>query len=306
MTVRVGGVPVNDAEPDAFEGSRQRLVGLAYRLLGTMTDAEDVVQDTWLRWHGLGSGQLEIDRPDAWLTTVCTRIALDRMKSAQVQRTTYVGPWLPEPLATSPDPADAAELADSLTFGFLTMLERLEPVERAVFLLADVFGLPFDEIAVAVERSVPACRQIAHRARARVRDGHRRVDRNAAERTDLVDAFLRACALGDLDGLRCVLTADVVLVSDGGAQRRAARRPVVGFDRVARLVFNLAKRLPAGALPTLGLINGEPGFVVADGAGTVGFAMSFEVVDGSVTQLRVVISPAKLTTLSAGHLRSSP
>ena len=139
-----------------------------------------------------------------------------------------------------------------------------------------------------------------------MRDGHRRVDRNAAERTDLVDAFLRACALGDVDGLRAVLAADVVLVSDGGAQRRAARRPVVGFERVARLVFNLAKRMPADALPFPSLINGEPGFVVADVAGTVGFAMNFEVVDGSVTEVRVVISPAKLTTLSAGHLRSSP
>jgi RNA polymerase sigma-70 factor, ECF subfamily len=298
--------PVGAADADVFERSRPRLIGLAYRLLGTMADAEDVVQDTWLRWHGLGAGQLAIDSPDAWLTTVCTRVALDRMKSARVQRTSYVGPWLPEPLATSPDPADAAELADSLTFGFLTMLERLEPVERAVFLLADVFAVPFDEIARAVERSSPACRQIAHRARTRVRDGHRRVDRDAAGRTDLVDAFLRACALGDLDGLRHVLTADVVLISDGGPQRRAARRPVVGFDRVARLVLNLATRLPANAWPTLCPINGEPGFVVADEAGTVEFALSFEVVDGAVTQLRIILNPAKLTTLSAGHVRSSP
>ena len=292
------------SESDPFEQSRPRLVGLAYRMLGTMAEAEDVVQDTWLRWHALGDGRAAIARPEAWLTTVASRVALDRLKSARVQRETYVGPWLPEPLSHSPDPADAAELADSLTFGFLTVLERLSPIERAVFLLADVFALPFDEIAAAVQRSVPACRQIAHRAREHVRDGHRRVDRDAVERTDLVDAFLRACALGDLAGLRTVLAADVVLISDGGAQRRAARRPVVGFDRVARLVFNLARRLPPGALLTIAPINGEPGFVVAEQAGTVAFAMSFEVVDGSVTQLRLVVNPAKLNAVSASHLRS--
>lgn len=293
------GLPHPDQAGDAFAGSRQRLTGLAYRMLGTMAEAEDVVQDTWLRWNSLGAGQETIERPEAWLTTVCTRVALDRLKSARLQRETYVGPWLPEPLAASPDPADAVDLAESLTFGFLTMVERLHPVDRAVFLLADVFKVPFSEIAITVGRSEPTCRQIARRARERVRDGHRVIDRDAAERTDLVDAFLHACAFGDLDGLRSVLVADVVLTSDGGAARHAARRPVVGFERVARLVLNLTKRLPIGAWPVTRSINGEPGFVVADDGGVVTFAMSFEVVDGVVTQLRVVVNPDKLGSLTA-------
>jgi RNA polymerase sigma-70 factor (ECF subfamily) len=300
-----------NADPDPFDQVRQRLVGLAYRMLGTMAEAEDVVQDTWLRWNALGVAQAEIARPEAWLTTVCTRVALDRLKSARVQRETYVGHWLPEPLAVSPDPAEAADLADSLTFGFLTVLERLAPVDRAVFLLADVFMVPFADIAVTVGRTEPACRQIAHRARERVRDGHRVVDRDAAARTDLVEAFLRACALGDLDELRSVLVADVVLVSDGGAARHAARRPVVGFERVSRLVFNLAKRLPPDALPVLHPINGEPGFVVVDSAGEVTFALSLEVVAGAATQVRVVVNPEKLgaltTSLADCHAaRSTP
>ena len=283
----------------AFDGSRQRLIGLAYRMLGTMAEAEDVVQDTWLRWNSLGAAQAEIERPDAWLTTVCTRVALDRLKSARVQRATYVGPWLPEPLVVSPDPADAVDLAESLTFGFLTVLERLAPVDRAVFLLADVFKIPFAEIATTIGRTEAACRQIAHRARDRVRDSHRVVDPDAAARTDLVDAFLHACAFGDLDELRAVLAADVVLVSDGGAARHAARRPVVGFDRVTRLVLNLTRRLPAGVWPVIQPLNGEPGFVAVDEQGGVAFAMSFEVVDGVITQLRVVMNPDKLGTLAA-------
>jgi RNA polymerase sigma-70 factor, ECF subfamily len=290
---------------DPFERSRRRLIGLAYRMLGSMTEAEDVVQDTWLRWNALGNGQDEVERPEAWLTTACTRLALDRLKSAHRTRTEYVGPWLPEPLATSPDPVEAAELADSLTFGFLTVLERLEPVERAVLLLADVFDVPFDEVGLAVGRSPATCRQIAFRARQRVRDGHRVVDPDAATRTDLVEAFLLACALGDVDGLRRVLAADVVLVSDGGAERRAARRPVIGIDRVGRLLLNLAKRLPAGSWPTITLINGEPGFVTVDGAGKVDFAMCCEVIGGVISEVRIIVSPTKLRAFSPKDLRSA-
>jgi RNA polymerase sigma-70 factor (ECF subfamily) len=172
-------------------------------------------------------------------------------------------------------------------------------VDRAVFLLADVFKIPYAEIATTIGRTETACRQIAHRARDRVRDSHRVVDPDAATRTDLVDAFLHACTFGNVDELRSVLAADVVLVSDGGATRRAARRPVVGIDRVTRLVFNLTQRIPAGAWPVIQPINGEPGFTVADERGVVAFAMSFEVVGGVITQLRVVVNPDKLGSLAA-------
>jgi RNA polymerase sigma-70 factor (ECF subfamily) len=232
---------VSPTPTDVFERERPRLIGLAYRMLGTVTDAEDVVQDAWLRWQTVRTDQLE--RPEAWLTTVTTRIALDLIGSARRRRETYVGPWLPEPLVSPAGPEETAVMADSLRLGFLTVLDALKPVERAVFLLADVFGVPFAQIADTVGKSETACRQIASRARRRVRQPA--PDRDPGANRVVADALLAAIGSGDIDQVLSHLAPDVVCVADGGAGRRAARRPVVGADRVSRLLVNLAQRYTA-------------------------------------------------------------
>jgi len=273
-----------------FGGERPRLLALAYRLLGSMTDAEDVVQDAWMRWEAAAA---DVERPAAWLTTVVTRLSIDRLRSAQRQRESYVGPWLPEPVTDEPGPAESAELADSLTLGFLTMLERLTPVERAVFLLADVFDEPFNDIAAIVGKSPAACRQIASRARRRVRDPVRHVDAGAPGGPEVAAAFVRATAAGDVDALLGLLAPDVVMVSDGGAERHAARRPVLGAARVARLLTNIARRFPTGVDLTMPSVNGEPGIVLSF-AGRRFMAMALEIRDGRIQVLRTVVNPRKL------------
>jgi RNA polymerase sigma-70 factor, ECF subfamily len=279
---------------DVFDAERPRLRALAYRMLGSMADADDVVQDAWLRWHRLGAdGRSAVDRPAAWLTTATSRLALDRLKSAQHQRETYVGPWLPEPVLTDDDPAASAELAESLTLGFLAVLERLGPVERAVFLLADVFGESFATIATVVGRSEEACRQIASRARRRVRDERRAVRPEPANSDELINAFMAACAFGDVEQLRQVLIDDVVLVSDGGREVHAARRPVVGFHRVSRLLTSITKRLAADVAIERHEVNGEPGLVFSrDGA--VWLVMVFEQEADRIAAIRLVLNPEKL------------
>jgi RNA polymerase sigma-70 factor, ECF subfamily len=294
--------PMSAADVAAFEVERARLTGLAYRMLGSMADAEDAVQEGWVRWERLGpDGRAATLNPAAWCTTAVSRLALDRLKSAQRQREEYVGPWLPEPVLTSPDPADSAELAESLTLGFLTVLERLGPVERAAFLLAEV-GESYATIAEVVGRSEDACRQAVSRARRRVRDEHRGrlgpSGRPEGATSGLVAAFLAACIEGDLDGLHRVLADDVVLVSDGGALVHAARHPVLGVDRVARFMINVAKRLPRGLTQELRTINGETGMVVwRDGAAEV--VMVFEMHDERIQAVRMVVNPDKLRHLAS-------
>lgn len=284
------------ADDELFERQRPRLRSIAYRMLGSMSDADDAVQDAWLRWHRLGGeGRRAVDNPAAWLTTAVTRIALDRLKSAQRQREQYVGPWLPEPVLTDDDPAVSVELAESLTLGFLAVLERLDPVDRAVFLLADVFDEPYAAIAPIVGRSEETCRQIASRARRRVRD-ERRGGRRAAHRDELVQAFVAACTVGGLDDFRRVLADDVVLVSDGGSKVHAARRPVRGVERVARFMSNLARRLPEDIAVEVHWVNREPGLLVRR-AGVPWYVIAMEEHDGLITHLHLVINPEKLTHL---------
>lgn len=281
-----------------FEAERQRLHALAYRMLGSTVDAQDVVQETWLRWERLGQvGRAAIESPAAWLTTAAARLALDTLKSAQRQRERYVGPWLPEPVLTDDDgPLASVELAESLTIGFLVVLERLGPVERAVFLLADVFGESYAEIAPIVERSEGACRQIASRARKRVRDERRRFEPAPSRRADLLHAFMAACAFGQIDDLRRILSDDVVLVSDGGQEVHAARRPVIGFHRVSRLLASLTRRMPQDAQVELHEVNGEPGLLFAR-RGRPWLVMAFEMHGEQIAAIRVVINPAKLSNL---------
>ncbi len=292
---------VDDPVGAALVAERPRLVGLAYRITGSRIDAEDIVQEAWLRARRTDPATIE--RPAAWLTTVVARLALDHLRSARHRRESYVGPWLPEPVlapltaATSgDDPANAAELAESLTFGFLRVLETLTPVERVVFLLADVFETPFAEIARVIDRSPEASRQVASRARRRVRAGEVRheVPDDAAR---VVVELLDALAAGDADRAIGLLAEDVVLVSDGGPRAHAARRPVVGRDRVGRFVVNLARRMvDAAGRVEPALCNGEPGVVVHVGQRRL-LAASVHVLDGEIAAVYVVVNPDKLAAL---------
>lgn len=280
-----------------FDAERDRLIGLAYRMLGSIADAEDVVQTAWLRWSDPGRGP--VDRPAAWLTTVVSRLAIDRMRQQQRRREDYVGPWLPEPVATQAadpgsvgvDPARAAELADSVTFGFLVLLDRLSPVERAVFVLSDVFGEPFPSIAAAVGRSPDAVRQITSRARRKVREG-RQADRRPADEALLTELVV-ALGEGSVDKVLSLMSPDVVLTSDGGPARRAARRPVVGPDRVSRLMVHLTSRVVDDVEVSLTELNGAAAYVIrAPGLHMVLAADAGP--DGRIAAVHIVMNPEKL------------
>lgn len=295
----------------AFEAERARLTGLAYRLLGSVSDAEDVVQDAWLRWQG--TDRAGIDSPPAWLTTVVSRLGIDRLRVRRREQERYVGPWLPEPLvgplladrsdpAVSSDPAEVAALSDSLTTAFLLMLEELTPTERLTVLLADVFDEPFASVAEILDKSESAVRQQAVRARRKLRaaapSGRPDAD---ADQLRIAEAFLTATALGDLDTVMSLLAPDVVMLSDGGPDHRAARRPVVGPDRVARLMVNLAARTPSDATLTFESINGAPGVVVRHGD-RVAFVVAVDIVGGLVHGITAVVNPDKLAAIDRPHV----
>jgi len=297
--------PGADADAGAgaaeFEELRPRLFGLAYRMTGSVGDAEDACQDAWLRWQRVDHAS--VDNAEAYLVRTVTRIAIDRLRSAQHRRETYVGPYLPEPLVAddpAAQPETAAELADSLTFAFLVMLDELSPVERAVLLLHDVFGYTFDEVATMVDSSPAACRQLASRTRRKLdheREALRRPDE--AREQELVTQLLATIATGDIDEVMHLLAPDVVLLSDGGALRHAARRPVVGPDRVARLLVNLAKRVLIADVEIRAVqVNGEPGLLfVLDGHPDNVLSFSFAP-DGRARRLYSQLNPEKLHHLT--------
>ena len=285
-------------DPEIFEDERRRLVGLAYRITGSRAEADDIVQDAWIRWQS--TDRSSVRTPAAWLTTVTSRIALDRLKAARHTRETYVGPWLPEVANPEPGPEDRAELAESLTVGFLAVLERLGPIERVVFLLADIFGLSFDEIAGVVDKTPEACRQVASRARRRVREERPRFSPTDDAAWEVTGAFLSAAQAGDLSALVGLLADGAVATSDGGADHHAARRPIVAA-RIPRFMANLASRVQADDVLIPRLINGQPGLVVERGGGA-SFALSFSIDAGHVTHIWIVINPAKLRTLDSGPI----
>jgi RNA polymerase sigma-70 factor, ECF subfamily len=303
---RLSAVPAPVEEPAAteavavFTAERRRLVGLAYRIIGSLTDADDVVQEAWLRFQRTGPDNVE--RPAAWLTTVVARIALDHLKAARHQREVYVGPWLPEPVVSDPrsaaqrGPEEMAELAQSLTMGFLHVLETLGPVERVVFVLADVFDMPYAEIAEVVGKSPAACRQLASRARRRVREAapaHYRPPDEEVART--IGELMVATTMGDMDQVVRLLSDDAVLVSDGGAHRRAARHPVRGPRRMARLLVNIGRRYEQLTIEPV-TINGELGIVAYLGDERI-LAMAIHVEDGKVRTIHSVLNPDKLAAL---------
>ncbi len=278
---------------DAFEEQRTTLLGVAYRLLGSWADAEDVLQEAWVRW----SSAEGVDVPAAWLRTVVTRLCLDELRSARVRRESYVGPWLPEPAPTDAlGPLETAELRDSVSLAFLHLLERLSPAERAVFVLREAFALPFDEVAEAVGRTSASCRQLHVRARAKL--GPDLPSATPQRHQPLVEQFLVALALGDVPAVTAMLADDVVLVSDGGGVVSAARRPVEGADRVARFLVGLVARHMEGLAVDVGAVNGGLAVVLrADGVLTQ--VVTFDVGrDQRLRSVQIVASPAKLQALS--------
>ena len=283
-----------EAATAAFEAQRPYLRAVAYRLLGRVGDAEDVVQEAWLRWREVDRATVMDDR--AYLTQVTTRLAIDRLRREQRRRETYVGPWLPEPVALEPDVADRVELADSVEMPLLVVLETLSPLERAVFVLREAFGAPYEEIALVVDRSEEAVRQLAHRARQHVDERRPRFDADARTRREVTERFLAAAAGGDVDALMELLAPDVTLVSDGGGVVRAALRPIEGADAVARWLAGVAARGLAEPSMEVVELNGGPAAVVRS-RGALQAAIVLGVAGGRVRAVYLVANPEKLARL---------
>lgn len=286
----IASAPVRD---DGFEPHRRHLLAVAYRFLSSVADAEDIVQETYLRWQAAGPGGIRDTR--AFLTRIAARLCLDHLKSARARREHYVGTWLPEPLveAAGPSPSDESAHADDISFALLLALERLSPLERAAFVLHDAFGQSFDEIAATLDRSPAACRQLAARARRNLRAQRPRFAVSRAQAERVTQAFLRAVHAGDTSALTELLAAEAVLHTDSGGKVRAARRDIVGPDRIARLFVSLARKYGPARTATAARINGFPGFVMRDPQGIIQ-TLSFELRDGAITTLYLVRNPEKL------------
>jgi RNA polymerase sigma-70 factor, ECF subfamily len=281
-----------------FEAERSHLFAVAYRMLGSAAEAEDVLQEAFLRFS---EREGEVESARAFLTTVVVRLCLDQMKSARARRETYVGPWLPEPLVSDHEPApgpDArTELAESLSVAFLVLLERLSPLERAAFLLREVFDQPFVEVAAVLGTTEIATRQLVARARAHVDENRPRFRASEEKKHELLRAFLAACATSDPTALGRILAADVVARSDGGGKVHAALKPVLGRDRVVRFLLGIIKKAPPSGSPELVWINGQPGVIVRrdDGAHLV---VTLSIVDDAISDVWIVLNPDKLARAS--------
>jgi RNA polymerase sigma-70 factor (ECF subfamily) len=279
---------------------RALLFSLAYRMLGSVSEAEDVVQETFLREQRALAEGVEIESRRAWLTTVATRLAVDQLRSARVQRQEYVGPWLPEPLLVdpAPGPAQAAELADSLSLGLLVVLETLSPLERAVFVLREAFEYTFPEIAEILGRSEESCRQLAVRARRHVDEGRPRYEVSRRERNEIAERFFAAFERGDATELVTVLAPDVVLTGDGGGKTTALPEPLHGRERVTKALVGFARqgrRLHARL--ERAIVNGQPGAVGRTPDGRIVVVLVVDVAEGSVQAVRSVVNPEKLAHL---------
>jgi RNA polymerase sigma-70 factor (ECF subfamily) len=288
------------ARDHALDDLRPLMFSIAYRMLGSVRDAEDVVQEAFLRFHRTVSRGTEIRSRRAFLTTVTTRLAIDQLRSARAQRETYFGPWLPEPLITSsePDPAELTEMADSVSMSFLVLLETLSPVERAVFLLREVFSYDYAEIAEVVDKSEANCRQIFARARRHIDEGRPRFEVDRRQQEELANRFFDAVDNGELDRLVSFLAGDIVFTGDGGGKGRGLPHPVVGRDRVERLLRAFFESYAAiGARFERVQLNGQPGAFAYDAEGRLTNVFSLDIADGAIQTFRSIINPDKLSHL---------
>ena len=287
-----------------FDEHRGLLVSVAYRVLGSVSDAEDAVQEAWLRWSGVDHSA--VDDPRAFLVRVTTRLAIDRLRRAKARRESYVGPWLPEPILTRQDVAEDAAMAESVSMAMLVVLETLSPLERAVFVLREAFGMPYAEIADVLGRKEEAVRQLARRARDHVRERRPRFDADQTEQRRVTERFLEAATGGDIEALMEVLSPGVTLVADGGGRALAPRRPIRGADKVARFLLavsneeQVARFLasvgsgPSGEVRVhLAQVNGGPGVVITSGEEPIS-ALILDVSDGVVQTIHLVANPEKL------------
>ncbi|MGH2808532.1 MAG: RNA polymerase sigma-70 factor [Actinomycetota bacterium] len=281
---------------ETFEEQRSHLFALAYRMLGSVRDAEDVVQEAFIRWEAVDE---EVAAPKAYLSKIVTRLCIDHLRSARVQRETYVGPWLPEPLAVDdvPGPEASAEQADSLSMAFLVVLESLNPTERAVFLLREVFEHDYAEIAEIVGLTETNCRQIAHRAKQHVASRRPRFSASKKKRDEITYRFLEACALGEMDPLMELLAEDAAVYSDGGGRARAARKPILGAAKVGRFLVGIVKKAPPTASMRVMTINAQPAIALyEDGNATT--VMTIDLTDEGVQAIHIVVNPDKLAHLA--------
>lgn len=304
MARRVGwdGEVTTETETDVFEEHRPVLLGVAYRMLGRVADAEDVVQDAWLRWSG--ADRSEVREPRAYLVRITTRLAIDRLRQVKARGETYIGPWLPEPYVTDfgdtvPDTAERAVLADSVSLAVLVVLESLSPLERAVFVLREAFGYPYADIAAMLDRGEAAVRQLAGRARKHVDEGRPRYDVDPAQRRDLTERFLAAAAEGDLEGLMSLLAPDVRLVGDSGGKAKAPVRVLETADNVGRFLVGIAQKGGVADLSWRFLeINGGPAVLVLSGD-KPDSVFQLDVVDGRIQAVYIIRNPDKLGSLAA-------
>jgi RNA polymerase sigma-70 factor (ECF subfamily) len=279
---------------EQFEQLRPLLFAIAYRILGSVSEAEDAVQETWLRYEATPT---QPTSTRAFLSAVVTRISIDVLRSARVRREEYVGTWFPEPLLTDPyeDPERSAELADSISMAALLLLERLSPLERAVFVLREVFGFDFPDIASAVGRSEAACRQLAVRARRHMDAGRPRFEADRREREELAERFFDAFREGDVDGLRELLAADVRMVGDGGGKAPQWTRGIIGAENVAQVLAALTPPfVRIGSVLEPHIVNGQPGAIVRDRDGKVLNILALDILDGRIQMIRSVLNPDKL------------
>ncbi|MET9461282.1 RNA polymerase sigma-70 factor [Streptomyces canus] len=290
-----------DTETDVFEEHRPVLMGVAYRMLGRVADAEDVVQEAWLRWSG--ADRSEVREPRAYLVRVTTRLAIDRLRQVKARGETYVGPWLPEPYVTDfgdtvPDTAEQAVLADSVSLAVLVVMESLSPLERAVFVLREAFGYPYADIAAMLDRGEPAVRQLAGRARRHVEERRPRFEVDPVRRRDLTERFLAAAGGGDLEGLMSLLAPDVRLVGDSGGKTKAPLRVLESADHVGRFLVGIAERGVPDITWRFLELNGGPAVLVLSG-GKPDSVFQLDILDGRIQSVYVIRNPDKLSALPA-------
>lgn len=293
---------------ELYSALRPLLFSIAYHMLGSVSAAEDIVQESFLRYHRAQQEGVVIETPKAYLSTIATRLSVDALRSAKRRRETYVGTWLPEPLLTDPGPdaAEQVETADTLSFAFLVLLESLSPVERAVFLLREVFDYGYDEIAEVVDRAPDNCRQIALRARRSVDARRPRYEPSAAKRDELAERFFAACQHGDLEALQGLLAADVKFQGDGGGKAPAVAQVISGLEKVMRLLESLLQQgVELGGWAEPVHVNGRPGAIFHTADGKIASVLILEIADGHVQTIQSVVNPDKLRHLGAvADLRS--